>query len=113
MENQGKKKSQLNDAETFAIIGLITIIIVIMVMLSSCGTSAQTTPQEDEKVYIHMSNGDRLELVADEYGNQYLKQESSIGVHIYIPYPGDTDDGSDSLQFYNAKNQNNGSLSIY
>ena len=112
MKNK-KKWPQLNSAEAFAIISLIAALIAVILMFTSCNnTTAQTTPQEDEKVYIHMSDGDSLELVADEYDNQYLKQESSIGVHIYIPYPGETSE-PDSLQFYNAKNQNNGSLSIY
>lgn len=105
MENQGKKKSQLKDAETFAIIGLVVIaIIVILVTLSSCNnTSAQRTPEE-EKVYINI-NGENIELVADEYGGQYLKQYISHGSIIYIPYPGATDDGSDTLHFYNEKNK--------
>lgn len=91
---------QLNSAEAFAIISLIAALIAVVLMLTSCNTEAQTP---EEKVYINIDGKD-VELVADEYGNQYLKQESSIGVHIYIPYPGETNDGSDTLKFYNAKN---------
>ena len=93
------KWSQFERIETFAFIALLA---VTATLLSCRGT--QTTPTEDEKVYIEMSNGDRLELVADEYGNQYLKENAGT-VYIYIPYPGETEDQSDTLHFYNAKYQ--------
>ena len=93
---------QLGNAEAFAIISLIAALIAVSLMITSCGTEAQTTP--DDKVYIEMSDGNKIELVADEYGNQYLKQFTSTGGFcIYTPYPGETSE-SDSLQFYNAKN---------
>jgi ABC-type glycerol-3-phosphate transport system substrate-binding protein len=99
---QGKKWSQMKDSETFAFISLIAaIIMLLLILLASCNVKAQTeTP--DEKIFIHMSNGDKLELIADEYGNQYLKENAGT-VYIYIPYPGDTEE-SDTLHFYNAKN---------
>lgn len=103
---QGKKWSQMKDSETFVFIGIMGIVILIFLLiigLMSCTSNAQTTPQEEEKVYINI-NGDKLELVADEYGNQYLKENAGT-VYIYIPYTGTTDDGSDTLHFYNAKNQ--------
>lgn len=94
---------QPGNAEAFAIISLIAALIAVILMFASRGTEAQTP--EEEKVYIEMSNGDKLELVADEYGNQYLKQFTSTGGFcIYTPYPGETSE-PDSLQFYNAKNQ--------
>jgi hypothetical protein len=99
MKNK-KRWPQLNSAEAFAIISLIAALIAVILMFTSCNTEAQTP--EEEKVYIEMNNGDKLELVADEYGNQYLK-ENAGSVYIYIPYPGETSE-PDSLQFYNAKN---------
>ena len=73
-------------------------------LIVSCNTS-RTSPQQEEKIFIHMSDGDSLELVADEYGNQYLKQHTYGPNMIYIPYPGETEDQSDTLHFYNAKNE--------
>ena len=102
MENQGKKKSQMEDSETFAFIALmITIIMLLLLSLTSCN-NAQSTPSEEEKVYIEI-DGQKVELVADEYGGQYLKQITRAG-WIYIPYPGETEE-ADSLQFYQTKNQ--------
>ena len=76
MENQGKKDSQIRDSGNFAFIALIIISLLIAILsaLCSCGSTAQTPPQEEEKIWIHMSDGDSLELVADEYENQYLKE---------------------------------------
>lgn len=93
------KWSQFERIETFAFIALLAVTAI----LASC-KSTQTTPVEYEKVYIHMSDGDSLELVADEYGNQYLKQHT-YGHDIYTPYPGETEDQSDTLKFFNAKNK--------
>jgi len=99
-----KDNKESHSGETFAIIALIAALIAALLMLTSCSsTEAQTTSEEEEKIYIHMSDGDSLELVADEYGGQYLKQEASSGKYVYIPYPGETSE-PDSLRFYNAKN---------
>jgi hypothetical protein len=99
-----KDNKESHSGETFAIIALIAALIAALLMLTSCGGTTAQTPEE--KVYIEMSDGEKVELVADEYGNQYLKQyTSSGGFCIYTPYPGETDDGSDTLKFYNAKNQ--------
>lgn len=103
MEDQGKRKSQMKDSETFAIIALIAALIAVLLMLSSCGTKAQETPQEeDSKVYLDI-DGYKVELVADEYGNQYLKEITRAG-WIFIPYEGDVEE-TDSLKFFNAKNK--------
>lgn len=99
---QGKKQSQMKDSGTFALIGLIVIgLILLLLCLASCGTRAQTP--EEEKVYINI-DGQDVELVADEYDNQYLKQYIG-GAYIYIPYQGETEDASDTLKFFNVKNQ--------
>lgn len=100
-ENQGKRKSQMDDSETFLFIAILTAVIgIIVCFLTSCTSTAQEV--QEEKILIHMNNGDILELVADEYGNQYLKQNAGT-VYIYIPYMGVTEEQSDSLKFYNAK----------
>ena len=105
MEDQGKRKSQIKDSETFVIIALITALIALLLLFVSCKSTSQETITPEERVYIHMSDGDSLELVADEYGNQYLKQYIEWPRFIYIPYTGDVEDESDSLHFFNAKNQ--------
>jgi len=95
------KESHLS--ETFAIIAIVATLIAAILMLTSCDNTTAQTPEE--KVYIEMSDGEKVELVADEYGNQYLKQYTSTGGFcIYTPYPGETEE-EDTLHFYNAKNQ--------
>jgi hypothetical protein len=106
MENQGKKESQMKDSGTFAFIALIVISLIIMILAGLCSCNTVCPPHEyynEEKIWIHMSDGDSVELVADEYGSQYLKQYTYRAHYIYIPYPGETEEG-DTLQFYNAKN---------
>lgn len=105
MENQGKKKSQIEDSGAFAFIALIIISFILMLLagLCSCNTSSYSVPQE-ERIWIHMSDGDSVELVADEYGSQYIKQRTYGILYIYIPYIGETEEG-DTLHFFNAKNK--------
>jgi hypothetical protein len=97
---EGKKRSQIKDSETFAFIATVGIIILfLMLILTSCNTSKA---QDDVgKVYINI-DGKQIELVSDEYGVQYLKQYTAHEYYIYIPYPGETEQ-TDSLQFYNTK----------
>jgi ABC-type glycerol-3-phosphate transport system substrate-binding protein len=104
---QGKRDSQMRDSGNFAFIALviISLLLAIMAGLYSCGSTAQTLPQEEEKIWIHMSDGDSLELVSDEYGDQYLKQYTYGRNYIYIPYPGETEEELDTLHFYQAKNK--------
>jgi len=103
--NQGKKDSQMKDSGNFAFIALVIISLIMMILagICSCTTSSHPVPQE-EKIWIHMSDGDSLELVADEYGNQYLKEYMRWPMHLYIPYPGETEE-PDTLHFFNAKNK--------
>lgn len=104
-ENQKKQKSksQMYDSETFLyVVGVVSILFILMIIVNSCKSTAQEV--QEEKILIHMNNGDILELVADEYGNQYLRQNAGT-VHIYIPYMGVTEEQSDSLKFYNVKNK--------
>lgn len=101
-ENQGKRKSQMDDSETFLFIAIVTAALGILItILTSCTSTAQEV--QEEKVYINI-DGDNVELVADEYGGQYLKQVTAAGT-MYIPYIGVVEEQSDSLKFYNAKNK--------
>ena len=104
-ENQKKQKSksQMYDSETFLyVVGVVSILFILMIIVNSCTSTAQEV--QEEKVYINV-DGLNVELVADEYGGQYLKQYISHGSIIYIPYIGVTEEQSDSLKFYNAKNK--------
>ena len=99
--DQGKRQSQMRDSGAFAFIAIaIVSLVILLLLLMSCGTTSRI-PQDD-RVWIHIEN-DSVELVADEYDGQYLKQRFG-STYIYIPYTGATDDGSDTLRFYNAKN---------
>jgi hypothetical protein len=51
-------------------------------LLVSCSPEKQV-PSE-EKVYISI-DGKEVELVSDDYGNQYLKQNTSCGI-MYVPF---------------------------
>jgi hypothetical protein len=103
MENQGKRKSQTKDSGTFVFVAIVSLIISVLLMflLEGCidGSSQNIV---EERVLINI-DGINVELVADEYGGQYLKQNTKAGV-IYVPYIGAVEE-TDTLRFYNAKNQ--------
>lgn len=67
--------------------------------LLSC--KAQKASSEEEKTYV-IIDGEHVELVSDEFGNQYLKQDASGSV-LYIPFPFETEEETDSLRIYQAK----------
>jgi hypothetical protein len=100
MKNQEQREPQNEFSEVLLFGAIILLIGILIFTMFSCNTATQ--PPEEEKILIHMSNGDNLELVADEYGNQYLKQNAG-SVYIYIPYIGVVEE-TDTLRFYNAKN---------
>ena len=103
-ENQGKRKSQIDDSGIFLFIAGMSIIISILLMLLLGGcTNGSSQNIEEEKVLINI-DGINVELVSDEYGGQYLKQTTSAG-DIYVPYIGPTEEPTDTLRFYNAKNK--------
>ncbi len=96
-----EKRSQSRDAGILFFMTCILVIAIIIMLATSCNTAAQ--PPEEEKILITFSDGKQLELVADEYGGQYLKQYTKAGV-IYVPYIGAVEE-TDTLKFYNVKNQ--------
>jgi hypothetical protein len=101
MDNKKKERSQLKDAEILFYLSWFIMIMIFILLATSCNTAAQTP--EEEMIIITMSDGKQLELVADEYGGQYLKQNTKAGV-IYVPYIGAVEE-TDTLRFYNAKNK--------
>lgn len=64
--------------------------------LLSCSQQDISKTQE-EKVFI-LIDGEEIEMVADEYGNQYLKQKG-----FYIPFPFESEEEGDSLKSLQAK----------
>ena len=104
MENYDEDRSLASNPWTYFILGLI--IFVILIYLVSCSTKKITACKtNDDIVFITMSDGKQIEVVADEYDRQYLKQ-SVNGCWVYFPLPPDTEteENSDSLHFYYSKN---------
>lgn len=64
--------------------------------------NAQKVSSEEEKTYISI-NGEHIELVSDEFGNQYLKQYTYGANYIYVPYTFETEEQTDSLRILQAK----------
>lgn len=77
-------------------------ICIALIFIVSC-----KAPQgKDDRIFIEI-DGKKIEMVADEYGNQYLKQ-STYGVYdIYIPFPFETEEIGDTLHSYQAKIKHN------
>lgn len=73
--------------------------IIVLILIAGCTAKGQT--EEEEKVFVNI-DGKQVEIVADEYGNQYLKQTTG-GAYIYIPFTFPSDDTqSDTLKYYQA-----------
>jgi len=99
---QGKKESQLKDAETFAFIALMIILLTFIIIgLISCNN---TKAQNNKDITYIMIDGQEVEMVVDKGDNPYLKYK--IGeTDVFIPFPFETQDESDTLIFYNTKNK--------
>jgi len=67
----------------------------------SCKAGSEIDDSQ-EHVYIKI-DGQDVELVSDEYGNQYLKQQTYRFTYIYIPFPFETEEVGDTLHSYQAK----------
>jgi hypothetical protein len=76
-------------------------ILLLMLIFVSCKTQEEISFKE-EKTYI-LIDGNHVEMVADEFGNQYLKQYPCNDTPIYIPFPFETEEESDSLRSLQAK----------
>jgi hypothetical protein len=63
--------------------------------------SCRAPQKNDDRVFINI-DGHKIEMVADEYGNQYLKQSTYMHT-IYIPFPFETEEIGDTLHSYEAK----------
>lgn len=76
------------------------LIWISLLFFVSCRTTQSSS--EEERVYINI-DGEKIELVSDEFGNQYLKQNTYGLHHIYIPFPFETEEVGDTLHSYEAK----------
>jgi len=73
-------------------------ICILLIFVVSC-----KAPQSgDDRVFIEI-DGNKIEMVADEYDNQYLKQYVTDGRPIYIPFTFETEEVGDTLHSYQAK----------
>ena len=73
--------------------------LLLLVLIAGCTAKGQS--EEEDKVYINIE-GKQIEIVADEYGNQYLKQTTGNG-YFYIPFTFQSEDPqTDSLKYYQA-----------
>ena len=61
-----------------------------------------TSGIDEEKAFI-LIDENHIEMVADEFGNQYLKEYVTDGRAIYIPFPFETEEQEDSLRILQAK----------
>ena len=62
-----KDNKESHSGETFAIIALIAALIAALLMLTSCGGTNAETPEEEEKVYIHMSDGEKVTMALKKF----------------------------------------------
>jgi len=73
-------------------------ICILLIFVVSC-----KAPQSgDDRVFIEI-DGNKIEMVADEYDNQYLKQYVTDGRPIYIPFTFETEEVGDTLHSYQTK----------
>lgn len=74
------------------------LICILLIFIVSC-----KAPQAvDDRVFIEI-DGNKIEMVADEYDNQYLKQYVSDGRPIYVPFTFETEEVGDTLHSYQTK----------
>jgi hypothetical protein len=87
----------------FSLVGLaIKLILICALFIVSCKTQEEIS-SEEEKTYM-LIEGNHVEMVADEFGNQYLKQYfGASNAPIYIPFTFETEEESDSLHSLQAK----------
>lgn len=77
---------------------MVRFICILLIFVVSC-----KAPQSgDDRVFIEI-DGHQIEMVADEYDNQYLKQYVNDGRPIYIPFTFETEEVGDTLHSYQAK----------
>lgn len=74
-------------------------ICILLIFFVSCKAPSEIS---EEKAFI-LIDGKYVEMVADEFDNQYLKQYVADGRAIYIPFPFETEEIEDTLRSYQAK----------
>lgn len=107
MEYQGKRRSQIFDSESFVFMGIITSIAVLILLVIYSRLNAPPV-QEKSKRCIKIDSKN-IEIVNDEYGNEYLKQYTCGKQVLYIPYLGQTFQelvNLEKIRFKEIKQQN-------
>jgi len=84
--------------------GYFTVGLLVSVLFGAC-ISEKLTSEQDERVFINI-DGHPVELVSDEYENQYLKQKTACGI-VYIPFTFPTEE-DEVPKVYEIKNSNHG-----
>ena len=84
--------------------GYFTVGLLVSVLFNSC-ISEKSLSEQEEKVFIYV-DGHPIELVSDEYGNQYLREKTACGV-VFIPFTFPTED-DDVPRVYETKTQKHG-----
>jgi hypothetical protein len=77
-------------------------ILLLALIFVSCKAQEEISSEEEEKTYI-LIDGKHIELVADEFGNQYLKQYTYGPRAMYIPFTFETESAEDSIHSFQAK----------
>jgi len=77
------------------------LIWISLLFFVSCKAGSEIDDGQDP-VYI-LIDGEHVEMVSDEFGNQYLKEYVADGRAIYIPFPFETEEVGDTLHSYQAK----------
>lgn len=75
-------------------------ILLLALIFVSC-KAQQEVSSEEEKTYI-LIDGEHVEMVSDEFGNQYIKQFID-NTPVFIPFPFETESAQDSLHSLHAK----------
>lgn len=69
--------------------------LILLIFLGACNVSNSSKEENEPHVIIEDT---KIEIVSDEYGNQYLKQIVD-GFIIYIPFPFETEEEPQSQTF--------------
>lgn len=78
--------------------------LLVSLLFGGCLSEKSVTDSE-ERVFINVDSHP-IELVSDEYGNQYLKEKTACGI-LYIPFTFPTEE-DDIPRVYETKTKNYG-----
>ena len=76
-------------------------ILLLALIFVSCKTQKEIPSEEVERTYI-LIDDHYVEMVSDEFGNQYLRYLIE-DKPIFIPFPFETESAEDSIHSFQAK----------